>query len=195
MQINTDSDVLLEKENEKHREVILALQKIFYDLYKEKKAIKILDIFYAFDWRRTFWNSPQDAEEIYIMIYDIISSYDSSIKLNCEGILENTIEVDDINYRSINEENFFFMQLDLEKNTSVEECLKHFFEKEKLNGDNKYQYVNNAGEKKLFDAEKFYKFKKIPNFLFLQLKRFTFDNISFTFDKKNKAIKIKILNH
>ena len=189
MQINTDSDVLLEKENEKHREVILALQKIFYDLYKEKKAIKILDIFYAFDWRRTFWNSPQDAEEIYIMIYDIISSYDSSIKLNCEGILENTIEVDDINYRSINEENFFFMQLDLEKNTSVEECLKHFFEKEKLNGDNKYQYVNNAGEKKLFDAEKFYKFKKIPNFLFLQLKRFTFDNISFTFDKKNKAIK------
>ena len=51
------------------------------------------------------------------------------------------------------------------------------------------QYINTEGEKILYDAEKYYKFKKIPNFLFLQLKRFTFDPITGDLDKKNKAIK------
>ena len=192
MQIDTDKDeVLCSKENDKDREVIIALQNIFYNLYTRKKEINIVEIFYAFNWKRNFWNSPQDAEEIYILIYEIISKYNNEIKDNCEGILENTIEVEEINYKSTKEENFFFMQLDLEKNNSVDECLEHFFESEKLNGDNKYQYVNDKGEKILYDAEKYYKFKKIPNFLFLQLKRFTFDTTTFTFQKKNKAISYK----
>ena len=190
MQIDIENNELLSKQdNNLHKEVISSLQKIFYDLFKEKKAIKIINIFYAFNWERTYWNSPQDAEEIYIKIFEIISNYNNDIKINCEGILENTIDVDIINFKSTREENFFFMQLDLEKNNSVEECLEHFFESEKLNGDNKYQYINTEGEKILYDAEKYYKFKKIPNFLFLQLKRFTFDPITGDLDKKNKAIK------
>ena len=189
MQINTEkNEILNQKENETHKDVILALQKIFYELFTSKNAIKILNIFYAFNWKRAFWNSPQDAEEIYIMIFEIISKYNNEIKNNCECIMENTIEVESIKYKSPREETFFFMQLDVENNTSVDECLKHFFEKEKLNGDNQYQYVNEEGEKIFVDAEKYYKFKKIPNFLFLQLKRFTFDTNSCTFEKKNKAI-------
>ena len=189
MQIDVDkNEILLRENNDIHKEVISALQSIFYNLYFQKKAIKILEIFYAFNWKRNFWNSPQDAEEIYIMIFEIISRYNNDIKENCEGILENTIEVEKIEYKSTKEENFFFMQLDIEKNNSVEECLEHFFEKEKLSGDNKYQYINKKGEKILYDAEKYYKFKKIPNFLFIQLKRFTFDMNTYTFDKKNKAI-------
>ena len=189
MKIDIDEKELLSnKENDIDKEVIIALQKIFYKLYTSKKPIKILDIFYAFNWKRNFWNSPQDAEEIYIMIFDILSKYNFEIKNNCEGILQNTISVQDINYESLKEENFFFMQLDIEKNTSVDECFEHFFEIEQLNGENKYQYVNDKNEVTLHDAEKYYKFKKIPNFLFLQLKRFTFDTNTFTFDKKNKAI-------
>ena len=192
MNIDTDKNELLnQKENQVHKDVIIALQNIFYELFTKKYAIKIINIFYALDWKRSFWNSPQDAEEIYIMIFEIISKYNYEIKDNCEGILENTIEVESINYTSTKEENFFFMQLDLEKNSSVDECLEHFFESEKLNGDNKYQYINAEGEKILYDAEKYYKFKKIPNFLFFQLKRFTFDTTTFTFDKKNKAISYK----
>ena len=192
MNIDVDKNELLnKKENQVHKEVIIALQNIFYELFTKKSAIKIIRIFYAFDWKRDYWNSPQDAEEIYIRIFEIISKYNNEIRDNCEGILENTIDVESINYKSTKEENFFFMQLDLEKNSSVDECLEHFFESEKLNGDNKYQYINAEGEKILYDAEKYYKFKKIPNFLFLQLKRFTFDTTTFTFDKKNKAISYK----
>ena len=196
MEIDPEKNELLnlkEKDKEKAKDVIIALQEIFYNLFTKKKEINILEIFYAFNWKRTFWNSPQDAQEIYMKIFEIISEYNNEIKDNCEVILENTIEVEEINYKSTKEENFFFMQLDIEKNNSVDECLEHFFESEKLNGDNKYQYENNKGEKILYDAEKYYKFKKIPNFLFLQLKRFnfTFDTDTYTLQKKNKAISYK----
>ena len=192
MQIDPEkNEQLLKEENQIDKKVIEALQKIFYNLYTCKKPIKILEIFYAFNWKRNFWNSPQDAEEIYIMIFEILSKYNFEIKNNCEGILENTIKVADVNYESLKEENFFFMQLDIEKNNSVDECLEHFFEIEQLNGENKYQYINSKEKAILCDAEKYYKFKKIPNFLFLQLKRFTFDTTTFNFEKKNKAISYK----
>ena len=192
MQIDPEHNpILCLKENDRDKEVILALQQIFYNLFTKKKEINIVEIFYAFNWKRDYWNSPQDAEEKYMEIFDIISKYNNDIKENCEGILENTIEVDEINYKSTTQENFFFMQLDLEKNNSVDECLEHFFESEKLNGDNKYQYENTKGEKILYDAEKYYKFKKIPNFLFLQLKRFTYDITTNTHQKINKAISYK----
>ena len=108
MEINTNSELLLKEENIKNKNIISSLQNIFYKLNKNKYSIKIIEIFNAFEWKRTFWNSPQDAEEIYMEIYQIISSYNNEIKNNCEGILENTIEVNEINYKSKKEENFFF---------------------------------------------------------------------------------------
>ena len=192
MKIDTEKNEILSKqENKKDKKVIIALQKIFYNLYSCIKPIRILDIFYAFNWKMNYWNSPQDAEEIYIMILEILSKYNYEIKNNCEVILENTIKAVDVNYESVKEENFIFLQLDIEKNSSVDECLEHFFEIEQLNGENKYRYINSKEKSLLCDAEKGYKFKKIPNFLFLQLKRFTFDITTFSLEKKNKAISFK----
>ena len=116
MQIDTvKNEILNHKENDKDKDVIIALQEIFYNLFTKKREINIVEIFYAFNWKRNFWNSPQDAEEIYIMIYEIISKYNNDIKENCEGILENTIEVEEINYKSTNEENFFFYAIRFRK--------------------------------------------------------------------------------
>ena len=124
-------------------------------------------------------------------IYQIISSYNNEIKNNCEGILENTIEVNEINYKSKKEENFFFLQLDIENNNSLEECLEYFFKSEELSGDNKYQYIDFQGNKAFYDAIKYYKFKKIPNILFIQLKRFQYDSQINTFNKNNHGISFK----
>ena len=191
MQINTDdSELFFESENSKNKdkEVILTLQNLFYKLYINKNSIKIIDIFFAFNWKRNFWNSPQDAEEIYIEIYQIISLYDEEIKNNCEGMLINTIDVKEIGYKSTREENFFFLQLDIENNDSLEKCLENFFKNEELTGDNKYQYIDNSGNQSLHNAIKFYRFKKIPNILFIQLKRFQYDINTFSFIKNNKGI-------
>ena len=196
MSINPDSKVFTKIQNEKingneDNNIISSLQNIFYKLYKYKYSIKITEIFNAFQWKRTFWNSPQDAEEIYMQIYEIISLYNEDIKENCEGILENTIEVVEKKYKSTKQEKFFFLQLDIENNNSLEECLEHFFNVEELNGDNKYQYEDNFGNKSLHDANKYYKFKKIPNLLFIQLKRFQYDPTEETFNKKNNGISFK----
>lgn len=191
MAINIESERLNKKESEKHKNIIYSLQNIFYKLYKNKTAIKISEIFYSFDWNKSFWNSPQDAEEIYMEIYEIISLYNKEIKDNCEGILENNIEVKKINYKSMKEENFFFLQLDIENNETLDECLEHFFKDEDLTGDNKYQYIDKFNNKQLYDATKFYKFKKIPNILFIQLKRFKYDLESNDFNKINNGISFK----
>jgi len=191
MAINIDSEILNRNENEKHRNIIYSLQSIFYKLYKNRTSIKISEIFYSFEWNKSFWNSPQDAEEIYMEIYEIISLYNKEIKDNCEGILENNIEVNKINYKSMNEENFFFLQLDIENNKTLDECLEHFFKEEELTGDNKYQYIDRFNNKQLYDATKFYKFKKIPNILFIQLKRFKYDLESNNFNKINNGISFK----
>ena len=191
MSINIDSEIFLNKENKKNKDIIFSLQNILYKLNTKKYAIKIIEIFYSFQWKRVFWNSPQDAEEIYMEIYEIISSFNKEIKNNCEGIMENTIEVEEIKYKSSREENFFFLQLDIENNNSLDECLENFFKGEKLTGENKYQYINENGEILFFDAIKYFKFKKIPNILFIQLKRFQYDSKTFEFTKNNTGISYK----
>jgi ubiquitin C-terminal hydrolase len=188
MEINTNSDIFSNEKKKKDKNVILSLQSIFYQLNKNKYSIKIIDIFYAFQWKRYFWNSPQDAEEIYMEIYEIISKYNEDIKKYCEGILENTIEVKEINHKSTKEENFFFLQLDIENNHSLKECLNNFFKNEELTGENKYQYIDSFGNKFFYNANKFYIFKKIPNILFIQLKRFQYDSKTLSFNKNNNQI-------
>ena len=63
-----------------------------------------------------------------------------------------------------------------------------FFKREELKGENKYEFENDVGEKIKCDADKYYIFKKIPNFLFLQLKRFKYNHETSTIDKNNKYI-------
>ena len=55
----------------------------------------------------------------------------------------------------------------------------------------KYQYIDKYNNKELYDATKFYKFKKIPNVLFIQLKRFKYDLESNDFNKINNGISFK----
>ena len=87
-------------------------------------SVKIIDIFYAFQWKKTFWNSPQDIEEIYSKIYEILSKYNEEIKMDFEIILENTIEIKEIDFTSTTEEKLFILRLEIENNAnSLEECL------------------------------------------------------------------------
>ena len=61
--------------------------------------------------------------------------------------------------------------MDIENSGSLKECLEYFFKSQKLSEENRYQYIDNLGNKYLYDANKCYKFKKIPNILFIHLKK------------------------
>ena len=56
--INTNSEIFSRKECLKDKEIILALQNTFYNLNINNYSIKILEIFFSFQWKRNFWNSP-----------------------------------------------------------------------------------------------------------------------------------------
>ena len=114
---------LLNTENSKKKNVIQSLQNIFYKLYKENKEINISEIFLSLEWEENYGNSPQDIEEIFIKIYEIICLNNTRIKNYYEGILQNIIRVDDINLEITKEENFFFLQLDIENNNFLDDCL------------------------------------------------------------------------
>ena len=56
--INTNSEIFSRKECLKDKEIILTLQNTFYNLNINNYSIKILEIFFSFQWKRNFWNSP-----------------------------------------------------------------------------------------------------------------------------------------
>ena len=153
--------------------VILIIQRIFYNLSHATTPIKITDIFKALKWERAYWNAPQDATEIYMILYDIISSENEKIKDHCEGEMKTIIECPARNFKSERKERFLFLSLDItEKDSSISDLLENFFSKEELTGDNRYQYENEDKTFIYVDALKSYKISKPPPIFYIQLKRF-----------------------
>ena len=188
IEINENENNISKEEILKNN-IILSLQRIFYELHYKKKNIKISYLFKSLEWERDYWNSPQDAAEIYLKIYDIISEKNNFIKENCEGRLIAKIECPNVNYSTLKEEKFFFLQLDVTHN-NIEDCIKKFFEKEELTDDNKFKYENPETQKISYEkAFKSYKLEKIPNILFIQFKRFQIDLKIMKYIKKNNLVK------
>ena len=189
LQIQLNENNNISKEEILKNNIILSLQKIFYELHYKKKNIKISYLFKSLEWEREYWNSPQDAAEIYLKIYDIISEKNNFIKENCEGRLIAKIECPNVNYSTSKEEKFFFLQLDVTHN-NIEDCIQKFFEKEELTDDNKFKYENPKTKKISYEkAFKSYTLEKIPNILFIQFKRFQIDLNVMKYIKKNNLVK------
>ena len=171
---------------EERKKILFELQKIFFNLHSnDKKYIRINNFFPKFGWEKSYWNVPQDAAEIFSIIYECISEENKEIKENCELILERIIKVESKKYESKKDEQFFFLSLEIEENDNLIDCIKNFLKEENLTDDNKYLYENpNNLDKTFVDAKKCYEIKKLPNILFIQLKRFKYDK------KENKFIKL-----
>ena len=87
------------------------IQKIFYKLSHSRTPIKIVDLFKAMKWERNYWNVPQDACEIYMIIYEKLSSLSEQIKQICEGEMQTTIQCTEKEFKSKRSEHFLFLSL------------------------------------------------------------------------------------
>ena len=184
--LTSKKNIQIFNKNER-KKILFELQKIFFFLHsnKEKKYIRINNFFPKFGWEKSYWNVPQDAAEIFSIIYECISEENKEIKENCELILERIIKVESKKYESKKDEQFFFLSLEIEENNNLIDCIKNFLKEENLTDENKYLYENpNNFDKTFVDAKKCYEIKKLPNILFIQLKRFKYDK------KENKFIKL-----
>lgn len=88
-----------------------------------------------------------------------------------QGTLINEIICLTCKTMSSKEEDFLELPLDLEQNTSINECLRRFSSTETLCGEDKY-YCKVCGRKQ--EAHKQMKIKKLPMILTLYLKRFKY---------------------
>ena len=164
--------------------VYFVIQKIFYKLSHSRTPIKIVDLFKAMKWERNYWNVPQDACEIYMIIYEKLSSLSEQIKQICEGEMQTTIQCTEKEFRSKRSENFLFLSLDIgERDSSLDDMIESFFAKEDLTGDNKYQLENEDKSYTYVDAVKWFSIKKPSQILFVHLKRFNAN-----FEKNYKEI-------
>jgi ubiquitin C-terminal hydrolase len=154
---------------------IYAIQKVFFSLQNDKSSIKLLNLFKSLNWEKSFWNSQQDVQEIFYFIFNLLSDQeknylDSNAQLSdlCEGNLKSKINCIDIEFESEKDEKFLFLQLFIENSKSLIECIERFISVESLTGDNRYETEDRVKH----EATRTFMFSKIPQILFVQLKRF-----------------------
>ena len=78
--------------------------------------------------------------------------------------------------------------MDVDNSDNLNDCLKNYFKKEILNGDNQIE-INENNKKSYFDGTKEYKIKKLPNIMNILLKRFKFNYQNNFCVKLNNEIK------
>lgn len=102
--------------------VISNFQKIFFLLKTEKLPIKITNLFHSLGWEKSYWNSQQDVQETFFIIFDKINEEIKNYNNNnfttfsslFEGKVTNVICCEEKGFEKKIEENFSFLQIDLE---------------------------------------------------------------------------------
>ena len=158
---------------------IFAFQKAFYHLQTESTLLKLLFLYKALNWPKSYWNNQQDAQEILLGILDELTRAEgnyfeeAAVLLNlCEGVFNANIRCKDVEFESNIKEKFIFLQLDLDESSKLIECVDKYLKVETLTGENMYQMDN--GEK--HEAIRSLAFEKLPPILFVQFKRFRAEN-------------------
>ena len=179
-------EINLKNNTNKNIDLIKQLQIIFSKLNLCDYNISIKNIFQKLKFQG-HWNSNQDAHEYYTKIMEIITDFNSTIKKLTNGILVNKIEVPKKKYFSIKEEEFLFLELEIEKSHTLKDSFKLFFSKETLKGENKIEIME-KGKKEYYEGTKKSYIKQIPEILHICLKRFKYNETNNSFFKINNKI-------
>ena len=178
--------------------IVTALQRVFYDLeanpYNTPSASSE-PLTEAFGWSRAEVGLQQDMQEMTRLLIDKLESRlknsgkDKMLKNLFCGKVENYIKCTDIEYKSVREEEFYDIQLNVIRGMdcssqieSIEEALDEILAVEILEGQNAYDAGESRGKQR---AEKGVCFVELPPILTFQLMRFQFDFESMEMQKLN----------
>eukprot|EP00033_Pygsuia_biforma_P004844 GCRY01005310.1.p1 GENE.GCRY01005310.1~~GCRY01005310.1.p1 ORF type:complete len:451 (+),score=103.30 GCRY01005310.1:149-1501(+) len=163
----------------------LALQRVFYELQCSKKEVNTTALTRAFGWTNLEEFTQHDAQELCRILCDKLEEKMKNTDVSkgiadlLEGKMKTYIRCINVDYESSRIEPFYDIALDVKGVKNIYESFKKYIEKERLEGDNKYD----SGKHGLQDAEKGIIFSHFPKVLHLQLKRFQFD---FFFERNTK---------
>lgn len=157
--------------------VSLALQRVFYRLQMQNKAVSTKELTRSFGWSQVDSFMQHDVQELYRILCDRLeekmkhTKVDGTIKDLFEGKVRSFIQCVNVDYKSFRDESFYDLQLLVKDCKDIYESFRKYVEVEMLQGDDQYE-AEGYGKQ---DARKGLRFLQFPPVLNIQLKRFEFD--------------------
>ncbi|KAF4039933.1 Ubiquitin-specific protease C-terminal [Phytophthora infestans] len=157
--------------------VSLALQRVFYRLQRQQKAVSTKELTRSFGWSAIDSFMQHDVQELYRILCDRLEEkmkntpVDSAIQKLFEGKVRSFVECVNVQFQSSREERFYDLQLDVKGCKNLMQSFRRYVEVEMLDGDNQYEAEGHGKQ----DAKKGIEFLTFPPVLNIQLKRFEYD--------------------
>ncbi|KAJ3162458.1 hypothetical protein HDU86_004940 [Geranomyces michiganensis] len=165
-------------ENEEpSKSIVLALQRIFYNLQFNPDAVSTTELTKSFGWDALDSFAQHDVQEFNRVLQDNLESKmkgtraEGAISRLFVGKMKSYIRCLNVDYESSRMEDFYDIQLNVKGCKSLKESFDEYVAVETLDGDNKYM----AEDHGLQEAKKGVIFTQFPPILHLQLKRFEYD--------------------
>ena len=162
---------------DKDRSVALALQRVFFRLQTEGKAVSTKELTGAFGWNTHESNVQQDVQELNRVLCDRLeekmkgTSVEGTVKALFGGKTRPTTRCLSVACESSREEDFYDVQLDVKGCPTLKDSLEAFVRPEMMVGANQYE-AEGFGKQ---DAERFTRFTECPPVLTIHLKRFEYN--------------------
>ncbi|CCW62031.1 unnamed protein product [Phytomonas sp. EM1] len=166
-----------------------ALQRLFCMLQTATEAVSTTELTESFGWSEADSFIQHDVHELtHVLLENLEMKLDSqsascntdkNVKQNAihelfNGLLENYIDVDEVEYHGAREEPFYDLQLVVKNTRDIYASFDRFFQAEVLDGKNKY-CLERDGQKRYYRATKGVRLKATPLILLLHLARFDYD--------------------
>ncbi|KAJ3173620.1 hypothetical protein HDU88_002708 [Geranomyces variabilis] len=165
-------------ENEEpSKSIVLALQRIFYNLQFNPEAVSTTELTKSFGWDALDSFAQHDVQEFNRVLQDNLESKmkgtraEGAISRLFVGKMKSYIRCLNVDYESSRMEDFYDIQLNVKGCKTLKESFDEYVAVETLDGDNKYM----AEDHGLQEAKKGVIFTQFPPILHLQLKRFEYD--------------------
>jgi ubiquitin C-terminal hydrolase len=153
-----------------------SLQRLFFDLTFDNTPTHTNSLRHSLGWNKDDTFIQHDIHEFNLMLSSLMerelkgTSNEDVFKYLFEGTITSKIECVNYKYKSIKEETFTDLQLNVKGCNDIYESFNTYIENELLDGENKYEVEGHGKE----TAIKSTSFKTLPIVLILQLKRFEY---------------------
>lgn len=162
---------------DKGRSVALALQRVFFRLQTESKAVSTKELTGAFGWNIRESNVQQDVQELNRVLCDRLEEkmkgtrVEGTVKALFGGKTRPTTRCLNVECQSSREEEFYDVQLDVKGYPTLKDSLDAFVRPEMMVGADQYDAEGHGKQ----DAERFTRFTECPPVLTIHLKRFEYN--------------------
>ncbi|KAJ0400385.1 hypothetical protein ATCC90586_011510 [Pythium insidiosum] len=157
--------------------VSLALQRVFYRLQTQSRAVSTKELTRSFGWSQMDAFMQHDVQELYRILCDRLeekmkhTAVDNTIKRLFEGKVRSFVQCVHVDFQSFRDESYYDLQLDVKGCKDIYASFRKYVEIEMLEGENKYDAEGHGKQ----DAKKGVRFLSFPPVLNIQLKRFEYD--------------------